>query len=142
MVLAERLLQRGEIGIVRDALDGDDAQLISLHREHQTRTHRCAIDEHGACATHTMRTRHMSAGQPRRVAQTISERHTRLDVDAQWLTVHLDPDLHWTMPQLASSWCGGEHLRTGGRLVSGDSGSCREGRLGGQYRPGPLYSNR
>src|SRR4029453_16478032 len=62
--LAERLLHRTERPVGRtDALDGDDISPFGLHREHQARTHRGAVDEHGARAAHSVLATEVGTGE-------------------------------------------------------------------------------
>ena len=62
--LAERLLHRAERAVGRaDALDGRDVGAVGLHREHEARTHRLAVEEDRARAAHAMLAPEVRAGE-------------------------------------------------------------------------------
>jgi hypothetical protein len=94
MMLAKRRLQRGQTLFEREALDGDHLRALGLNREHQTRPHRGAVDQHGAGAAHAMLAADMGSGQPQMMAQAIGERQPRLDFDLDRFAVDLEPYWH------------------------------------------------
>src|SRR6202051_3384769 len=76
VMLVERLLQRVQGAVVNsDALDRQDLVPVGLHREHQARSRRIAVEENGAGAAHAVLAAEMGAGQAELMAQEIRQRH-------------------------------------------------------------------
>jgi hypothetical protein len=90
VVLAEGLLQRREIIVVGQSLDGDDLAAFGLDREDQAGAYRLAVHQHGAGAADAVLAANVSAGEAKLVAQTIRESQPRLDLDADLLAVDLE----------------------------------------------------
>src|SRR6516162_1844298 len=63
VMLAEGDLQRAQHFVARQALDGDDARIFSLHRQYQTGADRGAVDNDRARAAGAMLAAEMSSGQ-------------------------------------------------------------------------------
>ncbi|GAA3792693.1 hypothetical protein GCM10022380_06810 [Amycolatopsis tucumanensis] len=57
------------------------SEAVGLHREHQARPHRFAVDEHGARAADPVLAAEMGAGQSEIVAQGVGRRAPRFDVE-------------------------------------------------------------
>ena len=91
-MLAEGGLQRAQRFVVREALDGNHAGTVGLHRQHQTGADREAVDDDRACAAGAMLAAEMGSSQAEHVAQAIGEVEPRLDVDCDGITV--DPETH------------------------------------------------
>jgi hypothetical protein len=89
---AEGSLQRAQRFVARQALDGDDAGTLSLHRQHQTGADRGAVDDDRARAAGAMLAAEMSSSQAQHVAQAIGEVEAQLDVDRDGFPV--DPETH------------------------------------------------
>ena len=64
----------------RDALDGQDLVAVRLHREHQARARRVAVEQDGAGAADAVLAAQMRAGEAELVAQEIGERPAYLDL--------------------------------------------------------------
>src|SRR5258708_5074053 len=76
MIVAERLLQRMQcLRVDRDALDGHDLVAVGLHREHQARPRRIAVEQNRAGAAHAVLAAEMGAGEAELMAQKIRKRH-------------------------------------------------------------------
>ena len=77
--LTERLLHRAERPVGgTDALDRDDVGALGLHREHQARPHRVAVDEHGARAADPVLAPEVRTGEREVFAQEVGKRLARL----------------------------------------------------------------
>ena len=82
-------------GAGRQPLDGGDRVAVGLHREHQARAHRHAVDQHRAGAADAVLAAGMRAGERELVAQAVEQGHARLDVDrVAVLPVDVELDLH------------------------------------------------
>src|SRR5881296_1957404 len=97
--LAERGLQRVQLPPVaraggREALDGGDRVTVRLHREHQARPHRLAVEQHGAGAAHPVLAPDVRAGEPELVTQEVGEEQPRLDGTLLPHAVHGHGDRH------------------------------------------------
>jgi len=92
-VLAERLLQRSELVVVRNALDCLYGRMIGLHGKHQARPNRQAVDDYSARTAKTVGARNMGSSQLSLVSQAVSQRCTRLYIKAVLLAVdfHVGP---------------------------------------------------
>ena len=77
----ERLLQRMQLAAVRQPLHGAYLLALRLHREHQARAHRLAVDDHRAGAADAVLAADMRAGLPAIVADGVDQRLARLDAD-------------------------------------------------------------
>src|SRR5215470_14320799 len=92
VMFAERGLQRREVGIVRQPFDSHDLGAVRLHREHQACAHGVTIDEDRTGTTHTMFASNMRTGQAQVMAQAISKREPRLDLDRHLIAVYFESD--------------------------------------------------
>ena len=81
VMLHEGALQRIELVAVRQAFDGADLLAVRLHREHQARAHRLAVDEHRAGAADAVLAADMRAGLPAILADRVGQRAPRLDAN-------------------------------------------------------------
>src|SRR5262249_58772712 len=109
MMPSERGLQGRQRLVVGKTLDGDDLGALGLHRKDQASPHRLAIEQDRAGAAHAVLAAHMGAGEAQLVAQAVDERHARLDLDRDWLSVDFEVYRHGD----ANAWstlspaCGG-----------------------------------
>src|SRR5579885_3179197 len=72
MIIAERLLQRVQrLAVGRDAFDRHDLVAVGLHREHQARAGRTAVEQNGAGAADAVLAAQMRAGKAQIVPQEI-----------------------------------------------------------------------
>ena len=92
VVLVERLLERGELTVGREALDGRDLRAVGLDREEHAALHRLAVEMHGAGAAVARVAADVSPGQPEIVPDEVDEQapcgHLHLDL----LAVDLERD--------------------------------------------------
>ena len=93
VVLDERLLQRVQLVAVRQALDGADLASLGLHREHQARAHRFAVDQHRAGAADAVLAADMGPGLAAIVADGIDQGAPRIDAHAVTASVDGEGDL-------------------------------------------------
>ena len=93
-MFSERRLQRRQAILERETLDRDDFRAFGLHREHQTGSHRGAVDQHGARTAYAVLAADMRSGQPQMMAQAIGQRQPRLDFDLDGPAVDLKSDRH------------------------------------------------
>src|SRR3954451_3513577 len=77
--VGERLLQRVELAVLGQPLDGLDVQVVGLDAEHEAGARRLALDEHGAGATDAVLAADVRAGEAEVVAQHVGERAPGLD---------------------------------------------------------------
>src|SRR5215510_9350379 len=75
----EGALQWMQIVRRAESLDGTDVLILRLHREHQTRAHRFAVDDHRAGPADAMLAADMRAGLPAVLADGIDQRLAWLD---------------------------------------------------------------
>jgi hypothetical protein len=54
-----------------EPLDRDDRAPVGFDREHETRVHRAAVDQHGAGAAFTLLAARLRAGQTEAIAQRV-----------------------------------------------------------------------
>ena len=94
MVSAERLLQRRQAGVVREALDGFDGCAVSLHGEHEARAHRGAFESHGARTTDAVLAADVRPGEAELVAEEVDQQESRLDRLADDAAVDCQFDVH------------------------------------------------
>ena len=80
MLLVERLLDRMQLPVARQALDRGDRRAVGLDREHRARLHRLAVDEHRARTTARRVAADLRARQPGGLAQVLHEQRPGLDV--------------------------------------------------------------
>ena len=93
--LAERVLNGRELARPRrHALDGGDGIAVGLHREHQARAHRRAVDEHGAGTADAVLAAGMRAGEQQPFAQAVEQARARLDLDRVRLSIHAEFNAH------------------------------------------------
>src|SRR6266436_2900482 len=74
----ECLLHGMQLASRREALDGGHLLLVGLHREHQARAYRFAVNEHRTRAADAMLAAKMGSGESQVVAQEVCQRATRL----------------------------------------------------------------
>ena len=79
MIGCECLLERRQRAGFAKALDGFHDGAVDLNRQHEARSHRRAVHDHGARAADTVLAAKMRAGQPERVPQKIAEMNPRID---------------------------------------------------------------
>ena len=80
MIGCESLLEcRQRTGFAK-ALDSFHDGAVDLNRQHEARSHRRAVHDHGACAADAVLATKMRAGQPERVPQKIAEMGARIDL--------------------------------------------------------------
>ena len=93
MAVAKRRLHRRQLAVgPGDALDRRDVGAVGLHREHQARAHRRAVDEHRARTAHAVLATEVRPGEAALLAQEVRERRARFDGRVPGLTV--DRELH------------------------------------------------
>ena len=91
--LSERGLQRIQLAVGRgQALDGLDVVAVGLHREHDARPRRLAVEEDRARAADAVLAPDVRAGQAEILAEEIAEQQARLDLAAVPRAVHGDVD--------------------------------------------------
>jgi hypothetical protein len=95
MMSLKRLLQVAERLLGRKALDRIDTSPVHLHREHQTRTGRDAVDMHGARTAHAVFAADVGTRRAEFVPDEIRQQFARLAVAASFATVEgqRDPPL-------------------------------------------------
>ena len=93
VIFHEGALQRIQFVAVGKAFDGADLFALGLHREHQTRAHRIAVDQHRAGAADTVLAADMRAGLTAILADGIGQRAARLDAHGVRLAVDVQRDV-------------------------------------------------
>src|ERR1700722_9504676 len=94
VMLVECLLQRMQgLRVGCDTLDRHDLVAVGLHREHQARSRRIAVEQNGAGAAHAVLAAKMSAGEAQLMAQEIRKRHAHRHGRLVALAVHGDGDV-------------------------------------------------
>src|SRR5215831_5523327 len=78
VVLMKSLLHRVELVAIGEALNRPQLRAIGLHREHQARPHRLAVEKDRAGAADPVLAADMRAGQPQFLANEIDEQLARL----------------------------------------------------------------
>ncbi len=92
---AECFLERMElVGRRGQAFNGMDLVPARLHREHQARAHRQAVEQNGARAAHAVLAADVGAGEPEVVAQEVGELQPRLHFALMDSVVDGGPDFH------------------------------------------------
>ena len=61
-----------------ETFDGHQVMALGLHREHQARPDRRAVEEDGAAAAHTVLAPHVRAGQSKVVAKVVRQQPARI----------------------------------------------------------------
>src|ERR1700682_3037407 len=75
-MLMECLLQRMQgLRVGRNAFDRHDLVAVGLHREHQARSRRIAVEQYSAGTAHAMLAAEMGAGEAELMTQEIRQRH-------------------------------------------------------------------
>ena len=87
----ERVLQRRELAVLRQSLDGGHARAVGLDRERGARLDGDAVHQHGAGAALAGITADLGAGQPG-ITEEVHEEEPRLDVPVVATTVDADAD--------------------------------------------------
>ena len=91
VIVDKGLLQNRQLAVGRKALDRRHLAVVRLHRKHQARARRVAVDQHRAGAAHAVLAAEMRAGEVEFVAQEIGERQPRIDHACVGLAVDRDP---------------------------------------------------
>ena len=71
----------------RQPLDGQDLSSVCLHGEEETRPNGLAVEKNRAAAADSLLAAQMSSGEPKMVAQEVSQRQTRLHKSFTLFTV-------------------------------------------------------
>src|SRR5262249_13810607 len=82
--LLEALLDRVELTVLVEALDGDDAAAVGLDREQRARLHRRAVEQDRARAAAARVAADVGPGQLQRAADEMDEQRARLDVGREF----------------------------------------------------------
>ena len=77
VVLPEGLLQRMQHAVLHQALDRRDLGAVGLHREHQARAGRLAVDQHRARPADAVLAADVRAGEPQVLAQEVDQQLAR-----------------------------------------------------------------
>jgi len=88
MMLAESLLQRGQILIERQTFYRGNTGSVRLDGEHQTGPHRFAVHDDGAGAAHAMLAAEMRPCQTQTITQAIGQSQARLDCQCHGVAVY------------------------------------------------------
>jgi hypothetical protein len=80
VVLGERLLERVQLAVGREALDGLDRRAVGLDGEHHAALHERAVHDHRARAAVAGVAADVRAGQVEVVADEVDEQPPRLDL--------------------------------------------------------------
>ena len=94
VVLVERLLQRRQLAVLAEPLDGLDARAVRLDGEQHAALHEHAVEDHRARAAVAGVAADVAAGQVEVVAQEMDEELARLDVALVGRPVDGDRDVH------------------------------------------------
>src|SRR5262245_22384279 len=86
--LCEGLLERMKTAALREALDGDDLRVLTLHRQRETRQNGQAVHEDGAGPALPQLAAVLGPWQPQVFAQNLEERPVSGGGDVVALTVH------------------------------------------------------
>ncbi len=78
---------------LRQAFDGADFAAFGLHREHQARAHRLAVEQHRAGAADAVLAADMGSGLAAFVADRVHQRAARIDAHAVAAAVDVEGDL-------------------------------------------------
>ena len=79
VLLPERVLQRMELAVLREALDRRDLRAVGLDREDRAGLHGLAVEEHRARAALAGVAADVGAGQAEGFAEVVDEEEPRLD---------------------------------------------------------------
>src|SRR4249920_1779667 len=93
VMVAERLLEVGQLIAGGQALDGADLGAVGLHAEDQAGPHRAAVDQHRAGAADPVLAAQVSAGVAQVVAQHVGQRPAGLHGELVLTPVDAQPDL-------------------------------------------------
>src|SRR2546427_11631526 len=110
VLLVEAFLDRMELPVLLEPLDGRDRPLIGLHGEHRARLHRAAVEEHRAGAAVGGIAADVRAGHPEVLAEEMDKERARLDVDVVRRSVDRDVDLERPLPSARSGRGFDRHL--------------------------------
>ncbi len=103
-------MQRLAVG---ETLDGADFPAVGLNGEHQARSHRLAVDEHGAGAAHPVLAADMRAGLTAIVADRVDQSTPRLDANDVPYSIDQQRDLHLFGHGFASAARSAARMRCG-----------------------------
>ena len=93
MMAAEGLLQRAEVLVSGQRLDGRDRAPVGLDGEQAAAAHRDAVEEHGARAADPVLAADVRPREPEPVAEEVREQEPRLDRLPHGRAVHGERDL-------------------------------------------------
>jgi hypothetical protein len=88
VLVLEGLLQWREALVGRDAFHRRDGVAAGLHREHEARAHRLAVQQYGARAAHAVLTAHVGAGEIEHLAEAVGQREAGLHLHRVLAPVH------------------------------------------------------
>ena len=88
--IAESSLNRIELAIFFEALNGRDLRPVSLHRKHRAGLYRQAVHQHGTSTAVRRVATDVRAGEVACLPQKLDQQHARLDLTRVGLAVHLD----------------------------------------------------
>jgi hypothetical protein len=88
VLFPESILQRMQLAVGGETLDGGNRRSVGLDREHRAGLHASAINEHGARAALTRIARDVRAGEPQVFAKVVDKEQARLDGCFPCLAVH------------------------------------------------------
>ena len=88
----ERVLHRMQLVAVRETFDRPDALALRLDREHQAGPYRLIVKDHGTRATDAVLATDVRPGQPAFVADSISQRLSRLYPNRVVTSVDVKPN--------------------------------------------------
>ena len=94
VLLVEALLDRVELAVDLERLDGADLVALAHRRQHRARLDRLAVHQHDAGAAVGRVAAPVGAGQAERLADEVDEQQARLDVARDLLAVDGDRDVH------------------------------------------------
>ena len=90
--IAESSLNRIELAIFFQALNGRNLRPVSLHCKHRAGLYRQSVHQHGASAAVCRVATDVRAGEVACLPQKLDQQHARLDLTRVGLAVHLDID--------------------------------------------------
>src|SRR6266404_3296223 len=90
--ITEGLLNRMELAVFFETLNGGDLRSVSLHRKHRAGLYRQAIHQHSASAAVCRVATDVRAGKVARLAQELNQQHAWLNLTRTRLAVGADID--------------------------------------------------
>src|SRR4029077_6353639 len=93
VLLVESVLNRIELAVLLQALDGHDLASVGLNRERGTRLHRLAVQQDSAGSAGRGVTADVRAGERKDLADEVDEKHARLDLAFANGSVDVDSNL-------------------------------------------------